>query len=136
MATVSSEAKQRYFEKIKNVKAWIKESEEKAKKLQEVLKQSEEGGAYKKLSVIEENLRVVSYYLLMNLLSVSFLGTKNEGFLNDARKLCYQVIIYLEEIVTSYLDVPFSDYEDYLAEISEYDDIKRYNLIKKLGIRK
>jgi len=133
MAAVSSESKQHYFEKIKNVKAWIKEADEKSKKLKEVIEKSDEGGSYKKLSLIEGNLRVVSYYLLMNLLSVSFLGAKNEGFLNDARKLCYQIIIYLEQIVSSYIDVPFSDYEEYLAEISEYTDIKRYNLIRKIG---
>jgi hypothetical protein len=69
----------------------------------------------------------------MSSLSMSFLGVKNEAYLNDARKCIYKAIIYLEEIVTGYVDAPFSDYEQGLESISAYSDENRYNLVRKLG---
>ena len=39
-------------------------------------------------------------------------GEANEALLNDARKCLYKSIIYLEDIVSNYVDCPFSDYED------------------------
>jgi hypothetical protein len=69
----------------------------------------------------------------MNDLSKAMLGVKNESFLNNARKTCYKVIIYLEKVVTSLLDVPFSDYEEQLDAISGFDPAQRYSLLNKLG---
>ena len=53
----------------------------------------------------------------MNSLSLSFLGVKNEAFLNEARKCIYKALIYLEEIVSPIIDAPFSDYEQGLETI-------------------
>ena len=76
--------------------------------VREVIQSGAEGVAYKRLALAEENLGLVANFLLMNSLSWSFLGLKNEAYLNEARKCVYKVLIYLEEIVTSYIDVPFS----------------------------
>ena len=69
----------------------------------------------------------------MNSLSSYLLGVKNEGYLNAARKACYKSIIYLEDTVSSRIDAPFSEYEEKLAAIEEYEDRNRYDLLKKLG---
>jgi hypothetical protein len=69
----------------------------------------------------------------MNSLSVALLGVKNEAFLNEARKGCYKCIIYLEEAVTPFVDVPFSEYEEHLARIDGFKDEPKYKLIRKLG---
>jgi 5'-3' exonuclease len=70
---------------------------------------------------------------LLNKVSLSLLGVKNEAFLNDARKCCYDCIIQLEKVVSDSLDVPFSEYSDRLELIESYGDEKRYNLVRKLG---
>ena len=92
------------------------------------------GVEYKKIRLAEENLNLLSYYVLMNNLSMSLLGVKNEGYLNDARKLCYKVIIYMEQVVTGVIDGPWSDYEDKVALISSFDHQDRWRLISKMGL--
>ena len=44
-------------------------------------------------------------------LSVAELGVNNENYLNEGRKRTYKAIIYIEQVVSSRIDVPFSDYE-------------------------
>jgi hypothetical protein len=62
------------------------------------------------------------------------LKLRNEEALNDARKALYKAVIYLEEVVSKYIDAPFSDYEDKLEEIASLDAAGRYLLARKLGL--
>lgn len=145
MEKISAEAKKRYAEKIKEYKKSIEETINKNRKLEidiqkakstrSELSEADESGNlnFKELELADEYLNLVSYYILMNALSLSLLGIKNEGYLNDARKCCYKSIICLEEIVSSYIDSPFSDYEDGLESIKGFDDKKKFNFIKKFG---
>ena len=133
MAKVSNEAKQRYLEKIKEYKSAIEEIRKKEKQDLETIAGESNGVEYKKLSLADEVLNLVSYYLLMNSLSLTVLGVKNEAFLNDARKALYKGIIYLEEVVSAYIDAPFSDYEEKLSKIEKLTVDKRYFLLRKLG---
>jgi hypothetical protein len=130
---ISNEAKKRYFDKLKEYKIAIDQIIQREKTLNTVLESDENGIPFKKLLLADETLNLVSYYILMNEMSVSLLGMKNEGFLNDARKGCYKSIIYLEEVVSPYVDVPFSEYEEKLKLIDGFEDEKRYALLKKLG---
>jgi len=133
VAKVSNEAKRRYYDKIKEYKSLVDKLAQHENSLQQTMDKQEQGRSYKRLTLADEGLNMVSYYLLMNHLSVSLLGIKNEGFLNNARKACYKSIIYLEDVVTSYIDVPYSEYEEYLDEIVEFDFQQRWNLLSKLG---
>jgi len=133
MAKISQAAKKKYFEKIKEYKKLVSGIMDNEKKLKIVMLSDKSGAHYKKLQLTDENINLVSYFLLMNSLSVALLGVKNEAFLNEARKCCYKSIIYLEEIVSTYIDAPFSEYENRLTTIEAFDDIKRYKLVRKLG---
>lgn len=133
MAKVSAEAKKRYYDKIKEYKSKVENLLQHEKSVLQVLEQEDQGAAYKRLALADESLTMVSYYLLMNQLSLSLLGIKNEGFLNDARKTCYKSIIYLEDVVTSYIDVPYSEYEEHLGEIVDFGFQQRWDLLCKLG---
>jgi len=133
VAKLSSEAKKRYFDKLKEYKNVIDQIIQREKTLLQVADTDENGGSFKKLILADETLNLVSYFLMMNGISVSLLGIKNEGFLNDARKALYKALIYLEEVISPLIDAPFSDYEDKLKALEGYDDEKRYNLLKKLG---
>lgn len=133
MGKISGEAKKRYFERITEYKNTIDEILRREKSLILVLQGDMAGAEYKKLMLAEEVLNRVSYYILMNDLSVVLLGVKNENFLNDARKDIYKTLIYLEEVVTNYIDVPFSDYEKNLENVEGYSEDKRYLFIQKLG---
>lgn len=133
MGKISNEARQQYFERIKEYKHTAETILQREKSLLKVLGSDTSGAAYKYLTLADERLNIASYYLLQNALSVSLLGVKNEAFLNDARKSCYQAVIYLEEVVSNYVDAPFSDYSELLEKIDGFSDEKRYALARKIG---
>ncbi|MBN2509661.1 MAG: hypothetical protein JXB03_05265 [Spirochaetales bacterium] len=133
MGKVSTEAKKRYFDKIKEYKSSIETISAHEKTLSALAVSEETKAGYHRLSLADLSLNMVSYYVLMNNLSVNLLGVKNEAYLNDARKGCYKSLIYLEEAVTNYIDAPFSEYEEALERISDYTEDKRYYLLRKLG---
>lgn len=93
----------------------------------------ESGGQYKRITLAEERLHLASYYLLLNQISRSLLAVKNDSYLNDARKSCYQSIIYLEDVVSDWIDAPYSDYAELQDRIDGLEDSARYEMVVKLG---
>jgi len=133
MKKPSDEARRRYTEYIQDYKNGIVAALSREKTVKEAIARNPAGASYQKLSLADENLNIVATYLLMSSLSLSFLGVKNEAFLNEGRKSIYKAIISLEEIVSAYVDAPFSDYEQGLEGIAAYSDENRYNLVRKMG---
>jgi hypothetical protein len=133
MKRPSDEARRRYLDYIQGYKNRIEVELSREKSVKELIARNPAGASYQKLSLANANLDIVSNYLLMSSLSLSFLGIKNETFLNEGRKCLYKAIIYLEEIVSAHVDAPFSDYEAGLETISGFSDEKRYNLMRKMG---
>lgn len=133
MAKISGEAKKRYFERVKIYKKEIEKIIAREKNLLQLIEKGQNGEEYKKITLADESLNLASYFLLLNRISLSLLGVKNDAFLNDARKSCYKCVIYLEQVVTNLTDVPFSDYREALEKIEGFEDEKRYELTKKLG---
>jgi len=134
MSKVSEDARKKYLETIQEYKKTIEDIENREKLILQVMDKDVTGAEYKKIRLAEENLNLLSYYVLMNNLSNALLGVKNEGYLNEARKLCYKVIIYMEQVVTGTIDGPWSDYEDKVALISSFDYQDRWRLISKMGL--
>jgi hypothetical protein len=154
MEKISSEAKKRYAERVKEYKERIDEIIDRNKQLElRIAKTSKSqgltsgqyrGNQFRDLEALKEvnstrfeladqYLNIVSYYNLMNALSLSLLGIKNESFLNDGRKSCYRSIIYMEEIVSPYIDAAFSDYQQGVESLEGFDDESKYRLLCKLG---
>jgi hypothetical protein len=133
MAKVSEKAKIKYQEKITEYKSLISEMTQNERKIVSQFKKGDISFNLQRLEMATGNLVLVSYYTLINSLSLALLGIKNETYLNEARKCLYKAIIYLEEIVSVYIDVPFSDYEEGLTSIEEFDDISRYKLVNRIG---
>ncbi|MFW5802195.1 MAG: hypothetical protein ACOCVC_09195 [Spirochaeta sp.] len=133
MAKVSAEAKKEFFEIIKRYKQQIEQIEQREKNLIKVVNSDETGGQYKRITLSDERLHLASYYLLLNRLSVTLLSVRNDSYLNDARKSCYQSIIYLEEVVSDWIDAPYSDYAELQEKIDGLEDSARYDIVIKLG---
>jgi len=134
MSKVSEDARKKYLARIQDYKKTIEDIENREKLILQVLEKDPTGAEYKKIRLAEENLNLLPYYVLINDLSVALLGVKNEGYLNEARKLCYKVIIYMEQVVTPVIDGPWSDYEDKVALINSFDYQERWRLINKMGV--
>ena len=133
MKKPSDEARRRYVDYIKDYKTAIDAFLQKEKKIKEELGSAAEGASFKRLALADDNLNLVAQYLVMNSLSLSFLGVKNEAFLNEGRKCIYKALIYLEEIVSPMIDAPFGDYVEGLETIATFSDQDRYNLVRKIG---
>lgn len=88
----------------------------------------------KKLLLCEDMIYVSSLYMAQNSLALKILEVKNNDTLNDARKILYKAIIYLEEIVTDGIDVPYADLIPYHEKIQNVPIIRRFNIVKKLGL--
>jgi hypothetical protein len=88
----------------------------------------------KRIALADDMLSLASNYIVVNGVSLAVLGTKNEEALNEARKSIYKCIIYLERVVSNYIDAPFSDYEEKLAGIAAMDAAARYLLVRKIGL--
>jgi len=100
----------------------------------ELIKNNDPQPAFKRLSLAESMLNLASNYIVMDGVVQSVLKVKNEEMLNEARKALYKSIIYLEEIVSSYIDAPYSDYAEKLAAIETVTPEERYRLVRKVGL--
>jgi hypothetical protein len=133
MSKITAEDRKRYSDKVSEYKVLIGQGQARERTLQDLLNQDQTGASYKRVNLAEEALVIYSYQLLLNNLSVSMLGIKNEDWLTEARKTLYRAVKYLEDTVTPFIDVPFSDYEDKLAELDSFSQAQRYLLIRKFG---
>jgi hypothetical protein len=143
MEKISSEARKRYAERIKEYKERIDEITDKNKELEERIAKTSKsqgltsgqyrGDQFTDLEALEEvnSIRFVLADQYLNI--VSLLGIKNESFLNDGRKSCYKSIIYMEEIVSPYIDTAFSDYQQGAESLRRFDDKSKYRFLCKLG---
>jgi len=103
----------------------------------EVLDSLEPDGAdpaLKKFALAGEMLNAVSNYIVINGISKAVMNSKDEEALNNARKSLYKSIIYLEDVVTGYVDAPYSDYKDRLEAIESIPPADRYILLRKMGL--
>ncbi len=133
MKKPSEEARRRYAESIQGYKNAIESILSREKAMKAGITRGDPRASYSRLTLAEDNLNIVSNYLLMSSLSLSFLGVKNEAYLGEARKALYKAIVYVEEIVSAMVDAPFSEYEQGLDTIVEFSDESRYTFVRKLG---
>lgn len=133
MFKVSEEARVQYNASIEPYKEKINAIMEKEKAVKSTM-QNSAGAEYKKLLLCEDMINAASLYIAQNSLSLKITEVKNNDALNDARKILYKAIIYLEEVVTNGIDVSFADLSDYHEAIKNISIQQRYTLIRKLGL--
>ena len=133
MGKISQVAKDMYSERVEEYKVTTEELLASEKVVLSSIEKESSGSEYKKVALADERLNLASLYLLLNRLSLSLLGVKNNAFLNDARKSCYQSVIYLEDVVSNVIDAPFSEYSERLETIQKLPDEQRYRLVQKMG---
>jgi hypothetical protein len=90
--------------------------------------------ALKRIVLAEMMLNLASNYIVVNGVSQSILGTKNEDALNEGRKAVYKSVTYLEDTVSGLVDAAFSEYAEKLADIESFEAAGRYSLVCKMGL--
>jgi len=134
MAKISDEDRHKYFEKVKPYKTMIQSLLKREESTLKIIRKDANGVAIKRLALVEEMISLAANYIILNGISMSMLKSRNEEALNDGRKTLYKAVIYFEEVVSPFIDAPFSEYEEKLAEISSVSAQKRYTLVRKLGL--
>ncbi|OJF75713.1 MAG: hypothetical protein BKP49_10990 [Treponema sp. CETP13] len=134
MAQITIEKRKDFEEKSKVYRDGITEINKLEKETILQINRDPTNSGYKKMALIEKLIYSATLSIAINALSLEVLDTKNNEALNDARKILYKTVIYLEEIVTNLVDAPFSDYAQKLEAISNVSLEKRYLLVKKLGL--
>lgn len=134
MAKISEEDRHLYLQKIKVYRENINMIISREKNILAVIQKDPSGIAFKKIVLAEEMLNLASNYVIISNVSQVMLNVRNEEYLNDGRKSLYKAIIYMEDVVSNYIDVPFTDYEAKLADIESLDAARRYQLIRKIGL--
>jgi hypothetical protein len=132
MAVTVNENQKIWNEKSNEIKIKLKELQEKEQILLNKSGSPREE-AFKNLTLAGLSVNMVSLHVAIDSLSRELLGTKTDTYLNDARKVCYKILIYLENVVSPYVDVAFSEYEEKLALIENFTDAKRLKLVKMVG---
>jgi len=134
MAKVNDQSRIQYNEKVASYVSMTKSLLDIEKKLLVESKKDTPEAALQKMTLADEMLNLTSNYIAINGVSQVILKSKNEEVLNDARKSLYKAVIYLEEAVSNYIDVPFSDYEEKINLLESFDENQRYSLIRKMGL--
>jgi hypothetical protein len=134
MAKITEQDRHTYHEKTKGYIVAARELLKVEKEKLPAAKKGTSDAAMIKLQLVDDMLNLTSNYIAINGVSQAVLKSKNEEALNDARKSIYKAVIYLEEIVSNYVDAAFSEYEEKLALIESFDQNQRYQLIRKMGL--
>ncbi len=134
MSKISEETRLHFSEGIQPYKGKITATLEKEKTMLNGMHKGDIDYENKKLLLCEDMIYAASLYMAQNSLSLRLMEVKNNDALNDARKLLYKAIIYLEEIVSDTIDVPYADLIPLLEPIHNVPIIRRFTLIRKLGL--
>jgi len=133
MAKISEETRSQFADAIKPYKEKISQTLEKEKTMLNGMHEGDIDLEFKKLMLCEDMIYIASLYVAQNTLSLKMMEVKNNDALNDARKVLYKAIIYLEEIVTNLIDVSYADLNPYHEKIASINIDRRYLIIRKLG---
>jgi hypothetical protein len=134
MAKTTADEYGQYNQKTKIYREAIETILKQEKTTLAAINQDPASAVLKRLGLIEDMLNLTSNYIILNSVSWSMLKTKNEDALNDGRKSLYKGLAYLEAIVSNFVDVPYSDYEEKLAALESLNAAQRYLLIRKMGL--
>lgn len=134
MAKISEETRLHFQEAILPYKNKIQQTLEKEKTMLNAMHPGDQDLNFKKLLLCEDMIYVSSLYVAQNSLSVKLMEVKNNDALNDARKILYKAIIYLEDVVTNFIDVSYADLQKNHDSITNVSIDKRYLIVRKLGL--
>ena len=134
MSKISEETRLHFSEVVQPYKDKITATLAKEKTMLNGMHNGDSDYEFKKFTLCDDMIYVASLYMAQNSLSLKVMEVKNNDALNDARKILYKAIIYLEEIVTDKIDIPYSDLIPNMDSIKNINIVKRYTLVRKLGL--
>ncbi|MDR2150039.1 MAG: hypothetical protein LBO67_04330 [Spirochaetaceae bacterium] len=133
MAEISQEQKMFYASRISFYQQTINTLLQKEQDFLLEIEKETEQAPLKKFALVDVALNITSNYIIQSGISEALMRVKNESALNEGRKAIYRSIIYLEDIVTNWIDVPFADYKEKVLALEPISCAERFDKIRKLG---
>ncbi|GHV88979.1 hypothetical protein AGMMS50267_13390 [Spirochaetia bacterium] len=99
-----------------------------------LIAKNEEDTVPQRLALVEDMLNLASYFIVMSKISQILLQMRNEDALNDGRKALTKSLMYIESLVSNFVDAPFADYEKKVSALAFMGEEKRYLLVRKMGL--
>lgn len=134
MGKVTETQRLDFQEKVKTYKAKIDQLTEELKGINSQIASDGANQAVHRIMASRNILNQIALYCAMNEISFYSIEVKNTVYLEKARQLIYEVLTHIEKVVTNYVDVPFTDYEDRYPAIESISDEDRLGLVKELGV--
>ena len=132
-AKISEEDKTLYLQKKNACQKIMDEIKGKETNLLLMVRDYPEEAPIAHLALANEMLNLTLCQLKIDNISNTHLGTQNEEALAEGRKNIVKSLGYLENVVTDFVDAPFSEYEDNLVKIASFDESQRFHLVEKMG---
>jgi hypothetical protein len=126
MAKLDDDSRIRFMKKIQVYRETLVRLHKKEKEL------GEEG--LEALDLADLYLDEASYELIISRIAQAVLGIKGAQALTEVRKLIYKSVICLEKVVSTRVDVPYTEILESTGAIAKADPLKRFQLVQKLGI--
>lgn len=134
MSKISETTRLELAEAVKPYQTKITVTLEKEKTVLGSIRSDGQNVEQQKIMLCDDMILVSSLYMAQNSLSLKILEVKNNDALNEARKVLYKAIIYLEELVTNVIDCPYSELTEKHDALKFYPLDKRFFIIRKLGL--
>lgn len=131
MAKITAEMRSELDSAVTSYENRIKAIEKKEKAVIDEIKKTKENAETKKIAITADLLFLSSLYMAKSALSEKIINAKNNDALNDSRKVLYRAVIYLEDAVTNFIDVPYSDLIKNWEAIKNVTVAEKYFLIRK-----
>ncbi|MDR2484268.1 MAG: hypothetical protein LBD55_02605 [Treponema sp.] len=134
MAKSSDGERLHYIEKIKPYKLAVDNILKWEKQVLNELRQEDADPVLKRLALVDGMLNLASNQIILNCISQVLLKKNNEDALGEARKSINKSLSYMEDLVSGYVDAPFSDYDEKVSALESINSEQRYRLIRKMGL--
>lgn len=133
MAKITEQQRNEYRKEINSYQDKIKTISKRIQDINQLLAKNDPQTPRLRIEKVNITLQQISYYTAMNEISINRLEVKNTGFLENARKALYNVIITLEKQISAKIDASYTEYEDGVNNINFLKDVEKLKIIIKLG---
>jgi hypothetical protein len=82
----------------------------------------------------EKMLDRASYHILLNNITLNMKKRHDDNALSEARQALYNSVISMETLLGRQIDTAFSDYQEKTDAIKFASPVRRYNLVRKMGL--
>jgi len=127
---ITKEQKNEFNENLADFKVYLDDLKKETSLYKSQQKKNKNLEPYYNIALAIDSVKLINTCILINEMSVSIMGLKNENYLGIARKEIYNIFSYMEKVVGSDFDGSLSENKDLLALIEEYNPVQRLNLIK------